>query len=145
MRDPGIGAYGALALIAYALLALTALSGLSASQAASALICGHTLGRWSTLPQLAWIEPAREDGLGASLQAAPATLAIGSACAGVIAIVSCGLVAGAAAIAAAALATAAVALVAWRFVGGRSGDTLGASALLVEVIVYSVLAAYWLA
>ena len=145
MRDPGIGAFGTLALIAWALLSLAALSQLSPSKAAAALICGHVLGRWSALPQLALVAPARQDGLGASFSAGPVAIAAGSACACAIALAASGTGAGATALAGAAVTTAVVALVAKRWITGRTGDTLGASVLMTELVVYSMLAAYWTA
>jgi adenosylcobinamide-GDP ribazoletransferase len=143
MRDPGIGAYGAIALIAFVLLALTALSQLEPAKAAAALVTGHVLGRWSTLPQLARLAAARADGLGAGYSAGPIAVLIGSGGAGVIALATCGIAPAAAALAGAALAAVAVAAAAQRTIGGRTGDTLGASVLVTEIVVYSVLAAYW--
>lgn len=111
----------------------------------AALICGHVLGRWSALPQLALVAPARTGGLGASFSAGPVAIAAGSACACTIVLAVCGLGAGAAALAGAAVATAVVAVVAKRCISGRTGDTLGASVLTAELMVYSVLAGYWAA
>jgi len=145
MRDPGIGAYGALALIAFALLSLLALAQLAPAKAFAAIVTGHVLGRWSTLPQLAWLAAAREGGLGASFGASSAAVLTGSGIATVIALAACGIAPAAAALAGAALAAAAVAAIAAWSVGGRTGDTLGASVLVTEVVVYSVLAAYWAA
>ena len=145
MRDPGIGAYGALALVAYALLCTGALAQLTAPDAAAAIVCGHVLGRWAALAQLALVAPARADGLGAAFTATTPALAIGSVTAVAVTIVAAGVLAALAALAAAALAAAAAALAARRLVGGRTGDTLGAAVLVTEVVVLSVLAAYWLA
>jgi adenosylcobinamide-GDP ribazoletransferase len=145
MRDSAIGTYGTLALIAYALLSVAALSPLQAPDAASAIVCGHVLGRWAALVQLALVAPARPDGLGAAYGATRLALALGSAAAFAIAIVATGIVPGLAAIAGAAIAAAATAFAARRLVGGRTGDTLGAAVLVTEVVVVSVLAAYWLA
>jgi adenosylcobinamide-GDP ribazoletransferase len=142
MRDSGIGAYGALALVAYALLATAALTRLPPADAVSALVCGHALGRWAALAQLAYLAPARADGLGAAFSATLPGLAIGSAAAAVIAIAVAGVGAGLSAIAGAVIAAAATALVARRLVGGRTGDTRGAAVLVTEVVVVSVLAAY---
>ncbi|HWC25564.1 MAG TPA: adenosylcobinamide-GDP ribazoletransferase [Solirubrobacteraceae bacterium] len=145
MRDPGIGAYGALALVAFALLASAALARLPPPDAAAALVCGHALGRWAALAQLASVAPARADGLGATFSADRTALAVGSIAALAIALVAAGVTAGLAAVAGAALAAAAIALLARRLAGGRTGDTLGAAVLVTEVVVYSVLAAYWIA
>ena len=143
MRDPGIGAFGALSLIAWALLSLTALSRLDPADAVAALVCGHVLGRWSALPQLALLAPARADGLGASFSAGPVAITAGSACTCAIALAVSGIGAGGAALAGATVASAVVALVAKRSISGRTGDTLGASVLITELVVYSLLAAYW--
>jgi adenosylcobinamide-GDP ribazoletransferase len=142
MRDPGIGAYGTLALVLYALLSIAAIAALDPPDAASAIVCGHVLGRWAALAQLALVAPARDDGLGAAFSASTAALAIGSAAAVVIAIAAAGVIAGLSALAGAAVAAATTALAARRLVGGRTGDTLGAAVLLTEVVVLSVLAAY---
>jgi adenosylcobinamide-GDP ribazoletransferase len=145
MRDPGIGAYGALALIGFALLSLLALAQLAPAKAFAAIVTGHVLGRWSTLPQLAWLAAAREGGLGASFGASSVAVLVGSGIAAVIALAACGIAPAAAALAGAALAAAAVAAIAAWSIGGRTGDTLGASVLVTEVVVYSVLAATWAA
>jgi adenosylcobinamide-GDP ribazoletransferase len=142
MRDPGIGAYGTLALVLYALLSTAAISALDAPDAAGAIVCGHVLGRWAALAQLALVAPARDDGLGAAFAATTPALAIGSAAAVAIAIAAAGVLAGLAAVAAAALAAASCAVAARRLVEGRTGDTLGAAVLVTEVVVLSVLAAY---
>ena len=145
MRDPGIGAFGTLALVAYALLVTGALATLTPPDAAAAIVCGHVLGRWAALAQLALVAPARADGLGAAFAATTPALAIGSATAIAITLAAAGLLAGVAALAAAVIAAAATALTARQLVGGRTGDTLGAAVLVTEVAVLSVLAAYWLA
>lgn len=142
MRDSGIGAYGALALVLYALLATGALTALPAPDAAAAIVCGHVLGRWAALAQLALVAPARADGLGVAFSAGTPALAIGSVIAVAITLAAAGVVAGLSAIAGAALAAAAMGLAARRMVGGRTGDTLGAAVLVTEVAVLSVLAAY---
>lgn len=145
MRDSAIGTYGTLALLAYALLLTAALTPLRAPDAASAIVCGHVLGRWAALVQLGLVAPARPDGLGAAFSASRPALALGSAAAIAIALVAAGLLPGLAALAGAVIAAAATALVARALVGGRTGDTLGAAVLVTEVVVVSVLAAYWMA
>jgi adenosylcobinamide-GDP ribazoletransferase len=142
MRDPGIGAFGALALIAFALLATAALARLDPPEAAGALVAGHALGRWAALAQLTFVGPAREDGLGAAFSAQPAAFAIGSVLALAISLVSAGILAGLVAAAAAALAATATALLARTATRGRTGDTLGAAVLVTELAVYTALAAY---
>lgn len=143
MRDPGIGSFGTLALIAFAALSLAALARLTPTDVVAALVAAHALGRWSAVAQLARLQPARDDGLGASFSATTATLALASIGAVAVTLAACGPAAGGAALIAAALAAAAAMLVARAGVGGRTGDTLGASVLLTEVAVYAVLAAVW--
>jgi adenosylcobinamide-GDP ribazoletransferase len=145
MRDSAIGTYGTLALVAYALLMTAALTPLQAPDAASAIVCGHVLGRWAALAQLGLVAPARADGLGVAFGATRPALALGSVAAIAIALVAAGIVPGLAAIAGAVIAAAATAFAARALVGGRTGDTLGAAVLVTEVVVVSVLAAYWLA
>jgi adenosylcobinamide-GDP ribazoletransferase len=145
MRDSGIGAFGGLALIAYALLSTAALTQLSAPHAASTIICAAVLGRWAAVAQLAFVTPARDDGLGAAFSATGQALAIAAVVALALTLACAGIEAGFVAAAGAAVAAAAVALAARRLIGGRTGDTLGAAVLVTEVVVYSVLAAYWLA
>jgi adenosylcobinamide-GDP ribazoletransferase len=142
MRDSGIGAFGALALVAFALLATAALARLSPPEAAGALVAGHALGRWAALAQLAFVAPARADGLGAAFAADRLAFAVGSVVALAIALVASGIGAGLCAVAGAAVAAAASVLLAGRLTGGRTGDTLGAAVLLTELVVYSVLSAY---
>ncbi len=145
MRDSAIGTYGTLALIAYALLGVAALSPLGAPDAASSIVCGHVLGRWAALVQLALVAPARADGLGVAFSATRPALALGSVAAIAIALVAAGVLPGLAALAGAAIAAAVTAVAARALVGGRTGDTLGAAVLVTEIVVLSVLAAYWLA
>jgi adenosylcobinamide-GDP ribazoletransferase len=142
MRDSGLGAYGTLALVGFALLATAALARLSPADAVAALIAGHALGRWAALAQLAFVAPARADGLGASYGAGRAGFAIGSVASIAVTLAASGILAGLSALAGAALAAAATGVLARRLVGGRTGDTLGAAVLVTELAVYSVLAAY---
>lgn len=142
MRDPGIGVFGTFALVAYFVLATAALARLSPPEAAGALVAGHALSRWAALAQLAFVAPARADGLGASFSAQRPAFAIGSVVALAIALAASGIAAGLSAAAGAVIAAAAMALLAHRLAGGRTGDTLGAAVLVTELVVYSVLAAY---
>lgn len=142
MRESGIGAFGALAVVAFALLATAALARLDPPEAAGALVAGHALGRWAALAQLTFVGPAREDGLGAAFAAGRPAFAIGTVLAVAIALVAAGIGAGLCAIAGALAGAGAVAWLARRAVGGRTGDTLGAAVLLTELVVYSVIAAY---
>lgn len=134
LRDSRLGTYGALALILILGLRWAALSGASVPGGALALLVAPALGR-ATLPlTLALLPPARSDGLGAGAGKMPGW--------GVL--VAWALAAGIAMTATGGgglqAATAAGGLVlgwswlAWRKIGGQTGDVLGAGAALAETL-----------
>ncbi len=144
MRDPANGTFGTLALVVWALLFTATLAQFQAAEAVGTLATAGATGRWAALLHARWCPPARADGLGSAF--APSTAAIGAAG------LSAMLVAIAAGVSSlgpgAALALAAAALTAaltggWarRALGGRTGDTLGATVVLAEVAVLLVLLA----
>lgn len=143
MRDSAIGAFGVLALVAWALLLTTTLAQLSATHALLALIAAGALARWAALLHAAGTRPARPDGLGAGFRATPAALVAATALALVTAVLTAGPLKGLAATGA-ALAVAAVSI-AWmrRAIGGRTGDTLGATIAIAELAVCATLLAAW--
>jgi adenosylcobinamide-GDP ribazoletransferase len=143
MRDPAVGAFGMLALLGWALLFLAALESLSDAHALRALLAAAALARWAALLHAAAAPPARADGLGAAFQPRPAGLAAASALAVAIAELACGPLAGLAAIGAVLLTTALSAVWARQALGGRTGDTLGATIALTEVAVCVALVAVW--
>jgi adenosylcobinamide-GDP ribazoletransferase len=143
MRDSSTGVFGALALIAWALLLFTALSALDGDHALRALVVACALGRWVALVHAAATVPARAEGLGASLRVG--RFALGGAT--VLALVSAfavgGVVAGAAAVGTGAIVAGVSVVLARRMLGGRTGDTLGATVALAEVAVCVVLLGLW--
>lgn len=143
MRDSSIGVFGALALIVWTLLLVSVLDRLGAARAVEALAAAATLGRWAALLHATWSPPARADGLGATFNVTLAALAVATALAAGAALGVTGLGPGFAALAA-ALAVAALSVVGTRAVlGGRTGDTLGATVALTEVVVCAVVLAVW--
>lgn len=138
MRDPAIGSFGTLALVLWALLLTTSLAQLETGEAVAALVAAGAIGRSAALVHARWTPPARTDGLGSAF--APSTAAV--VLSGLTAIVAA-LVGDAASAGAAVLAGLLVAaLVSWfsrRAVGGRTGDTLGATVVLAELTVVLVL------
>ena len=143
MRDSSIGVYGALALILWTLLLVAVLDRLTAARAVEALTAAAVLGRWAALLHAAWSPPARADGLGAAFHVSPIALTAATAIALGAAVGLTGLGPGLAAIGA-ALGVAALTTVGARAaLGGRTGDTLGASVALAEVVVCAVLLAVW--
>jgi adenosylcobinamide-GDP ribazoletransferase len=159
MRDSATGAFGVLALIGWALLLLAALAPLTQLEALAALIAVGALSRWTALLHTVAAPPARADGLGAGFAVRAPVLAVASACA-VATAVGAALLAEAepgagsagalSALGVASAATAAAlaigllsATAARRAVGGRTGDTIGATVAVAEVAVALVLLGFW--
>ena len=143
MRDSSTGVFGALALIAWALLLVATLASLDGDRALRALIIACALARWAALAHAAATPAARADGLGAGLCVGRFALGFATAAAAAVAFAVGGLVPGAAAIGAGTLVAALSAAFARRTLGGRTGDTLGATVAVAEVVVCVVLLAAW--
>lgn len=153
MKDSRIGSYGAvgLALTLVTKVAVLAVLGeAGAVVAARALLVGHLLGRWSSLP-LMWALPyVSQEGAKSRPFAASVTgarLAAGTLTAvGVTAAALAPL--GAAAVVATLACAAGVTLLGGRYfrrrLGGMTGDCLGAANQLVELTTYLLLASAWL-
>jgi len=143
MRDSSTGVYGALALIAWALLLLTTLTSLDGDRALRALVVACALGRWATLIHAAATPAARVDGLGAGLRVGRLALGAATVVSAIVALAIGGLVPGATAVGAAAVVAAMSVVFARRTLGGRTGDTLGATVAIAEVTVCVALLAVW--
>ena len=153
MKDSRIGSYGTVGLALTLLAKVAALATLGdagVAMAARALVVGHVLGRWSSLP-LMWALPYVSEA-GAKSRAFESSvtglrLAAGTATAIVVtatALAPLGVTAVVATLAGAAL----VELVGGRYfrrrLGGVTGDCLGAANQLVELTTYLILASAWL-
>lgn len=143
MRDSATGVFGALALIAWALLLFTTLASLDGDHALRALVVACALGRWAALVHAAATAPARAEGLGASLRVGSVALGAATVLALVAAFAVGGLVAGGAAAGTGAVVAGLSVVFARRTLGGRTGDTLGATVALAEVAVCVVLLGVW--
>ncbi|HUB72648.1 MAG TPA: adenosylcobinamide-GDP ribazoletransferase [Solirubrobacteraceae bacterium] len=143
MRDPATGVFGTLALIGWALLLASTLASLDASRALVALVVACALARWAALAHTIATPPARAEGLGAALRVGKVALALATVVSVVLALALCGLATGAGALLAALLLAALSAAFARRTLGGRTGDTLGASVALAELAVCVALLAIW--
>jgi len=141
MRDPSTGVFGVLALVAWALLLVSTLAALDGDRALRALAIACALARWAALAHAAATPTARSDGLGAALHVGRRALLTATLTAAVAALALGGLVPGAAAIGVAALLAALSVAFARRTLGGRTGDTLGATVAITEVVVCVVLLA----
>jgi len=158
MRDPALGAFGAVALATVILLRFASLS---ATRPAVLVVAGMWGLSRAAMAVMAWTMPyARDDGLasafltgsdygaaGAVVRPNPgaragALLGAGLATCIVLALLGRGGH-GLAALAATAAGCAAVALFAWKRIGGFTGDVLGAAGVMGETIGLVVLSARW--
>ena len=149
MRDSRIGTFGACAIAASLYLRALAL-GVAASRdmglGAVVLLATAVISRTACLLPVIALAPARADGAGAALgRPEPRSVAIALA---VALALSCGLLATSAgparvalAIAVATIAALALCALAWRQIGGHTGDVAGATQQVVEIAVYLVFAA----
>ncbi len=143
MRDSRIGAYGALALLmtlglqASFLVSLQHYAGLAVVMAA--LISAETLARGAIAVPVALLRPVRPDGLGATMAAPPSViLLIGAGLAIAIAALLLGWLV-AALILGALIGASLIALLAWSFLGGFTGDVLGAAAATARMTALGAL------
>lgn len=143
MRDSSTGVFGTFALIAWALLLVSSVAALGDWQALRALVVACALGRWAALVHAAATSPARSDGLGKALVVGRAALGAATAVAVIAALAIGGLAPGAAAIGTGAAVAALSVAFARRMLGGRTGDTLGATVAIAEVAVCVVLVGAW--
>ena len=143
MRDSRQGTYGVLALIASIGLRAVAVASIPGPiESGLALIAAHAASRAFLAPAMLWLDPAREDGLGATagrpnFATALAALAIG----GFVAIGMLGPLRGGAALVLSGVAVAATAVLARRQIGGYTGDVLGAFQQIGEIVMLLVAAA----
>lgn len=135
MRDPATGVFGTLALVGWALLLVTALAQLSGPEALRALVVAAVVGRTAALVHALATEPARGDGLGASFSAPTAALAVAGAATIAVCLLLEGVLHGGLAAAIGVAVACATAAWARAALGGRTGDTLGATVALAEVAV----------
>jgi adenosylcobinamide-GDP ribazoletransferase len=143
MRDSATGVFGTLALIGWALLLLTTLASLDAAHVLAALITACALARWAALVHTLATLPARRDGLGAALHVSRVALLATTVFSAPLALAVCGPTPGAGALAAAALSAALSVLFVRRTLGGRTGDTIGATIAVTEIVVCTTLLALW--
>jgi adenosylcobinamide-GDP ribazoletransferase len=141
MRDPSTGAFGTIALVLWTVLLFAALAELPRREAIPALVLAAGVGRWAAVLHGILLAPARRDGLGAAFGVGAGSFAAASATTLVL-VLLLSPARGAVALLAAIVVT--LALTAWarRALGGRTGDTLGATVALVEVTVCLVVLAF---
>jgi adenosylcobinamide-GDP ribazoletransferase len=127
--------------VLWAALLVATLAALPRDQVIWALVLAGAQGRWAAVLHAAALPAARQDGLGAAF--APSRGSVAAATATVI--IAALLHRLVAALGAAGMSLAvALAMSVWarRTLGGRTGDTLGATVALTEVLVCLVLLAF---
>ncbi|ACI50955.1 cobalamin 5'-phosphate synthase [Gluconacetobacter diazotrophicus PA1 5] len=140
MRDSRVGSYGVMALGLALLIRATAAADLPHPVAAMAVAGG--LGRAAMAGLVAVLPPARQDGMAATMTRIPPPVLVASLLTPVIAarLTLTQFQTGSVCLAACAAAIL-MGRMARRQVGGQTGDILGATALIIECSVLSVLTA----
>ncbi len=143
MHDSHIGAFGVLALILSVGLRAAALTGLpDANSAALALIAAAVVSRAALPALMRGLPPARTDGLAATAgRPGIVSVTAAAALAVVVAAVTLAPPAAAALAVAAVLGAAVVAVLAYRRIGGHTGDVLGAAQQVAEMAALIAVAA----
>ena len=141
MRDPRLGSFGVIAIVLVLVLAVAALSSMSPARGLAALVIAGALSRLATLAVIAFVPYVRTSGLGvaawdtrhraADLLFGSATAVIAGALDWQRALIALPLV---------GVTGLAVALLAYRRVGGATGDVCGATAELCQVATLLVFA-----
>jgi adenosylcobinamide-GDP ribazoletransferase len=136
LKDPLHGSYGVAAMSGSIILRILCLASLSPAVAVAGLIASHTLGRTASVASMKLWPTASAEGLGADYVRAARTgpISIGVA-AGVV--ISAGVLGWwiGPALLAASLAAGIMGFIAWRALGGLTGDILGAIEQVVEIAV----------
>jgi adenosylcobinamide-GDP ribazoletransferase len=142
MRDSRLGTYGAIILLVGFSARWSALASLPAAAIVPSLVAAHALGR-AAIPVLAASMPfARENGLATSAgRPVAASVVTALIIAVVIAFVCLPAKAALLAMTVTVVGAAAMAMLAWRQIGGVTGDVFGAAEQIVEVAVLVMLVA----
>ena len=143
MRDSRIGSYGTLALFTTLGLQVAFLVSLEyyagTAMAMGAIIGAEALARGAIALPVSSLKPARQDGLGVSMAGlSPRVFLSGVSVAIALPVLLLGVTA-AALITGALAGAGAVSLLAWRFLGGYTGDVLGASAVTARMMALGAL------
>ncbi|GBQ86752.1 adenosylcobinamide-GDP ribazoletransferase [Asaia krungthepensis] len=137
MRDSRIGSYGGLALSVVMLLRAGTMTTLAAQplHIVSILATAGAFSRLSLMLPLLWLRPARADGLAHELRHLPARCLLVAIFFTALIASSLSLLGALSLFLAACLATLGLCSVAYRLVGGYTGDVLGATAIITELVV----------
>jgi adenosylcobinamide-GDP ribazoletransferase len=144
MRDSRIGTYGVLVLLISFVAKCSALASLPIAEVIPVLIVAHALARAAIPVVTANMPFAREDGLGRSAgRPDTASAVIASVIAVVIALLCLPVGNALLAVLVTAAAAAAMGMLAWRQIGGVTGDVFGAIEQTAETAVLLILAAQY--
>jgi len=142
MRDSRLGTYGMIVLLVGFMARASALASMPLTAILPALVAAHALGR-AAIPVLAANMPfAREDGLGKSAGRPDQASAITAAIIGILIAWLCVPVTDMLlAVLVGLVGAAAIAALAWRQIGGVTGDVFGAVEQVIETAVLVMIAA----
>jgi adenosylcobinamide-GDP ribazoletransferase len=142
MRDSRIGSYGAVTLILSVAVRVAAIAVLNRSETVMlAMVAAGMLGRSGILLLPLVLAPARDSGMGAAMgKPGLASTAMALALATVAAFLSLHALPATAAVALGFGASLALAKLAHAQVGGHTGDVLGATEVVIECVVLTVIA-----
>jgi adenosylcobinamide-GDP ribazoletransferase len=143
MRDSTVGAFGVVALVLWGLLLFSAVDVLSRPHGLVALACAGACARAAAVVHARLAPPARRDGLGVQVGATVLRTALAVALAGAISVALAGPGRGGLCAIALLVVGAASAVGARRAVGGSTGDTLGATIAVAEIVICLALLATW--
>lgn len=143
MRDSRVGSFGVLALVLSVAARAAAIASLALpGKVAVALIAIGSLARGAMLVVITLLSPARTDGLGADLRTTGKVrtgLGLMLSLVPAFLLLPAAVAVGATAV---ALGTAVcLGVLAWRQIGGYTGDVLGATEVIAECAVFGLLAA----
>jgi adenosylcobinamide-GDP ribazoletransferase len=143
MRDSHIGTFGVLALVLTLAARGMAIASIAAPcDVAVAQIVSGTLGRGAMLLLLLFLTPARQDGLGAALRTtAKMRAGTGLVLAAGISLLLVPIVFALWVTTAAVVVALCTTVIAWRQIGGYTGDVLGATEVAVESATLAMFAA----
>ena len=142
MRDSRLGTYGALALMLMLGLQVVLLADIHVTDGnygvIAALLASEATARGAIALPILWLAPARSDGLGAAMKnAGRETLSAGVVLSAGIVILSVGP-AGLVLLLGASAGAVVIAFLASRFLGGFTGDVLGATAVMARLAALGV-------
>ncbi len=135
MRDSRVGSFAVLALGVSLLARVGAISALDhPAYVVPALVGAGAASRGAMVALMYWMKPARDDGLGRHAgRPGAGTLVTALIIAAAAAELGLGIRAGLFGLAGAALGALLVAWIAWRNIGGQTGDVLGAAQQAAEI------------